>query len=113
MGRLITSATPFEVEPRRAVGFGPSGSGGALLGSQPHSLHSPVPSWPRSSPQAGPGQQQLVDVLEDGACSRFEQSDVRRRVVWTKIGRFKARTNAPSINADNGPEVRPRDQAPL
>jgi len=32
---------------------------------------------------------------------------------WTKIGRFKARTNAPTINADNGPEVRPRDQAPL
>src|SRR5215467_7816914 len=33
--------------------------------------------------------------------------------LWTKIGRFKARTNAPTINADNGPEVRPRDQAPL
>jgi len=36
------------------------------------------------------GQQRLVDVLEDGACSGFEQSDVRRRLVWTKIGRFKA-----------------------
>ncbi|HKF17783.1 MAG TPA: CBS domain-containing protein [Candidatus Dormibacteraeota bacterium] len=28
----------------------------------------------------------------DGACARFEQSDVRRRLVWTKIGRFKAQT---------------------
>ena len=31
-------------------------------------------------------------LLKDGACSRFEQSDVRRRLVWTKIGRFKAQT---------------------
>ena len=38
------------------------------------------------------GHQRLVDVLWDGACCRFEQSDVRRRLVWTKIGRFKAQT---------------------
>jgi len=38
------------------------------------------------------GQQWQVDVLEVEACSRFEQSDVCRRLVWTKIGLFKAQT---------------------
>src|SRR5215472_14006741 len=61
------------------------------------------------------GQQRLVDVLEDGACSGFEQSDVRRRLVWT-IGRFKVRTNGPSTDArqhgyDKGPAT--GDQAGL
>jgi hypothetical protein len=47
-------------------------------------------------------QQRPVDVLEDGACSGFEQLDVRRRLVWTKIGRFKTRTRVPSAEAAHG-----------
>src|SRR5262249_10760608 len=47
---------------------------------------------PRSSRQADQGQQRPVAGLENRAFSSSELSNVRRRLVWTKIGPFKAQT---------------------
>jgi len=48
------------------------------------------------------GQQRLSTYLGDGTCPAFEQSDVRRRLVWTKIGRFEARTHVPGKQPTSG-----------
>src|SRR5262249_58744204 len=80
-----------------AGGRGGVQGGGGAAGVLAASQNRPPPPrrclvGPRSSRQADQGQQRPVAGLENRAFSSSELSNVRRRLVWTKIGPFKAQT---------------------
>src|SRR5215472_13148254 len=89
-----------EVEPRGARGFQDSGWQRRTLPCPP-TEHAPAPV-PGCAEELSLGSTRVNNGCSTswrGSLLGFAQSDVRSRLVWTKIGRFKARTNAPSIDA--------------